>query len=69
MEGRTSFVIAHRIQSVMTADLILVMEKGQIVQTGTHRELVEQPGMYREIFDLQALIEDELEEEIASVAV
>jgi ATP-binding cassette subfamily B protein len=69
MEGRTSFVIAHRIQSVMTADLILVMEKGQIVQTGTHRDLVQQPGMYREIFNLQARIEDELEEEIASIAV
>lgn len=69
MEGRTSFVIAHRIQSVMTADLILVMENGQIVQTGTHRELVEQPGMYREIFNLQARIEDELEEEIARIAV
>jgi len=69
MEGRTSFVIAHRIQSVMTADLILVMERGQIVQTGTHHDLVQQPGMYREIFNLQARIEDELEEEIASVAV
>jgi ATP-binding cassette subfamily B protein len=69
MEGRTSFVIAHRIQSVMTADLILVMEKGQIVQTGTHRELVQQPGMYRDIFNLQARIEDELEEEIARVAI
>ncbi len=45
------------------------MEKGQIVQTGTHRDLVQQPGMYREIFNLQARIEDELEEEIASVAV
>jgi ATP-binding cassette subfamily B protein len=69
MAGRTSFVIAHRIQSVMTADLILVMEKGQIVQTGTHQDLVQQPGMYREIYNLQARIEDELEEEIASIAV
>jgi ATP-binding cassette subfamily B protein len=69
MEGRTSFVIAHRIQSVMTADLILVMEKGQIVQQGTHDVLVSQPGMYREIYGLQAQIEDDLEEEIASIAI
>jgi ATP-binding cassette subfamily B protein len=69
MQGRTSFVIAHRIQTVMTADLILVMEKGQIIQKGTHDMLVSQPGMYREIYGLQAQIEDDLEEEIASVAV
>lgn len=69
MQGRSSFVIAHRIQTVMTADLILVMEEGKIIQKGTHEELVNQPGMYREIYDLQAQIEDDLEEEIASVAV
>ncbi|GMQ78628.1 MAG: ABC transporter ATP-binding protein [Anaerolineae bacterium] len=69
MHGRTSFVIAHRIQTVMTADLILVMEKGQIIQQGSHDVLVSQPGMYREIYGLQAQIEDELEEEIARVAV
>ena len=40
MENRTTFIIAHRIQSVMNADLILVMDKGEIVQMGTHAELV-----------------------------
>jgi len=69
MKGRTSFVIAHRIQSVMTADLILVMEKGRIIQQGAHDELVNQQGMYREIYDLQVQIEDDLEEEIANVAI
>jgi ATP-binding cassette subfamily B protein len=66
MEGRTTFIIAHRIQSVMNADLILVLDKGRIVQRGTHDELVAQPGFYRSIYDLQARIESELESEIAA---
>ncbi|MCP4540552.1 MAG: ABC transporter ATP-binding protein [Chloroflexi bacterium] len=64
MEGRTSFIIAHRIQSVMNADLILVLDQGQIVQRGTHSELMEQTGIYRRIYDMQARIEDELDREI-----
>jgi len=66
MQGRTSFVIAHRIQSVMNADLILVMDKGRIVQRGTHRKLLESPGIYRQIFDIQTRIESELEKEIST---
>ncbi|PJH76281.1 MAG: ABC transporter ATP-binding protein, partial [Anaerolineae bacterium CG_4_9_14_0_8_um_filter_58_9] len=46
MENRTTFIIAHRIQSVMNADLILVMDKGAVVQMGRHEELVAQDGMY-----------------------
>ena len=69
MPGRTSFVIAHRIQTVMEADLILVLEDGRIVQCGRHDELINQPGMYKRIFELQSRIEDELEEELASVMV
>jgi ATP-binding cassette, subfamily B, bacterial len=65
MENRTTFIIAHRIQTVMTADLILVMDKGEIVQMGGHRELVNEPGTYRKIYELQARIEDELEREVA----
>ena len=68
MKGRTSFVIAHRIQSVMNADQIVVLDKGRIVQKGTHEQLMEQTGPYRQIFDLQTRIEDELEQEIASAA-
>jgi ATP-binding cassette subfamily B protein len=64
MQNRTSFVIAHRIQTIMAADLILVLDKGRIVQQGTHVELVEQAGIYREIYDLQAQIEVDLEQEI-----
>jgi ATP-binding cassette subfamily B protein len=67
MEGRTTFIIAHRIQSVMRADLILVLDKGEIVQMGKHSDLVSQQGIYRRIFDIQTRIDDELEEEIASV--
>ena len=66
MRGRTSFIIAHRIQSVMNADLILVMDKGRIVQQGTHEQLLSQGGIYRQIFEIQTRIEAELEKEIAS---
>jgi ATP-binding cassette subfamily B protein len=62
---RTTFIIAHRIQSVMNADLILVMDKGKIIQKGTHEELFAQDGMYRKIFDLQTRIDQELELEIS----
>lgn len=67
----TTFIIAHRIQSVMHADLILVLDNGRIVQRGTHHELIHHPGIYQQIYQLQARIEEELEQEIevASVAV
>ncbi len=64
MEGRTTFLIAHRSQSAMNADLILVMERGHVVQQGTHAELLAQPGAYREIYELQAQGEVELEREL-----
>jgi ATP-binding cassette subfamily B protein len=68
MENRTTFIIAHRIQSVMIADLILVMDKGEVIQMGTHQELVSQmDGMYRRIYDIQTRIDEELEMEISSV--
>lgn len=67
MATRTTFVIAHRIQSVMDADLILVLDNGRIIQRGTHTELLGQPGTYQQIYNLQARIEAELEKEIASV--
>lgn len=68
MKDRTTFIIAHRIQSIMIADLILVMDKGRIVQCGRHEELLAvQDGFYRQIFDIQTRIEDELEKEISSV--
>ena len=65
MNDRTTFIIAHRIQSVMNADQILVLENGRITQRGTHRELVKQEGLYKNIYDLQAKIETEVEREVA----
>jgi ATP-binding cassette subfamily B protein len=67
MENRTTFIIAHRIQSVMNADLIVVLDKGGIIQMGTHEELVAQDGMYRKIYDIQTRVDDELATEIASL--
>jgi ATP-binding cassette subfamily B protein len=53
MEGRSSFIIAHRVQTVMRADKILVLEQGRIVQEGIHRVLIQEEGFYKQIFDLQ----------------
>jgi ATP-binding cassette subfamily B protein len=69
MENRTTFIIAHRIQSVMKADLIVVLDKGKIVQLGNHEELLAQEGVYKKIYDIQIQIEEELEKEIASAEV
>jgi len=66
MENRTTFIIAHRIQSVEHADLIVVLDKGRIIQSGTHDELLAQEGVYRKIYDIQTQIDAELEKEIAS---
>lgn len=68
MEKRTTFIIAHRIQSVMNADLILVLDKGRVIQKGPHELLVkEEFGMYRQIYDIQTRIDEELEQEVAGV--
>jgi len=67
MVDRTTFIIAHRIQSIMSADLILVFDEGKIVQSGQHEDLIDQPGIYRSIFEIQTRIESALQEEIDSV--
>jgi ATP-binding cassette subfamily B protein len=67
MAGRTTFIIAHRIQSLMKADLILVFDGGRIVERGTHATLMAHGGIYKRIFELQTRIEVELEKEIARV--
>ncbi|MBN1797742.1 MAG: ABC transporter ATP-binding protein [Spirochaetales bacterium] len=53
MRDRTSFIIAHRIETLMKADKIIVMDKGKIVETGRHEELIERPGIYKKIFQIQ----------------
>lgn len=65
MRDRTTFIIAHRIQSIMDADLILVMDSGRIIQCGRHEELMQQDGVYRRIYEIQTQIEVELEKEIS----
>ncbi|MEK6836894.1 MAG: ATP-binding cassette domain-containing protein, partial [Nanoarchaeota archaeon] len=53
MQGRTSIIIAHRLSTIMKANLIVVLEKGKIVQQGTHTQLISKPGTYRELWSLQ----------------
>ena len=53
MEGRTTFVIAHRLSTVRRADVILVMDHGRIVERGTHHQLLASNGLYNEIYNLQ----------------
>jgi ABC-type multidrug transport system fused ATPase/permease subunit len=55
MEGRTTFVIAHRLSTVRRADVILVMDQGRIVERGTHEDLLARRGLYKEIHDLQLI--------------
>ena len=63
MAGRTTFVIAHRVSSLRTADLILVMKDHQIAEAGTHQQLVKQSGLYRDIYKLQLRTGQKLLEE------
>ena len=53
MKGRTTFVIAHRLSTVRQADIILVLKEGEIVERGTHDELMARRGIYRDIYELQ----------------
>jgi ATP-binding cassette subfamily B protein len=53
MQGRTSFIIAHRLSTIKNADVILVMDKGDIIEVGNHEELLRQGGMYSEIYNSQ----------------
>jgi ATP-binding cassette subfamily B protein len=59
MLNRTTFVVAHRLSTIKEADLILVLEDGAIVQTGTHAQLVTQNGVYKRLYDAQSFIPEE----------
>jgi ATP-binding cassette subfamily B protein len=60
MAGRTSIVIAHRLSTILAADMILVMDRGSIVERGTHRELLAQGGLYAQLYETQFSREREL---------
>ena len=62
-EHTTTFIISHRITTLMEADNILVLEHGELVQQGTHEELLKQDGLYRRIAQIQNALEDELRSE------
>ena len=53
LQGRTSIIIAHRLSTIMNADRIIVLQKGKIIQQGKHFELINQPGEYRKLWNLQ----------------
>ena len=59
MEGRTSFVIAHRLSTIKDADVILVMKEGDIIEQGTHEELLEKGGFYADLYNSQFEQEEE----------
>jgi len=61
-KGRTSIVIAHRLATIQNADVIIVMDKGQIVESGTHEQLLEQSGYYKKLYEAQFLEEELIEE-------
>ena len=67
MEGRTTFVIAHRLSTVRRADLILVMDGGKIVEKGRHQELLQLNGLYREIYDLQLRDQERFRDEMEAL--
>lgn len=67
MQGRTTFVIAHRLSTVRRADLILVMDDGRIVERGKHDQLLAIGGSYREIYDLQLRDQDSFHEELQAL--
>ena len=53
MQGRTTICIAHRLSTIQNADLIVVLNQGRIVETGTHAELIQARGIYCKLYELQ----------------
>ncbi|MBS1518829.1 MAG: ABC transporter ATP-binding protein [Bacteroidetes bacterium] len=65
MKGKTTFIIAHRITSIQDCDRIIVLDKGNILEEGTHEELVKNNGFYKKILDIQVSIEEEIDAEVS----
>ena len=68
MKGRTTFVIAQRLRTVKAADQILVLERGKVVERGRHTELIEQGGLYQEIYDLELRDQEEAFDQVRTAA-
>ena len=62
MEGRTSFIVAHRLSTIVGADRILVMDKGRIIEQGTHQELLREKGFYSRLYHSQFAVLEEFAE-------
>ncbi|MEG0114984.1 MAG: hypothetical protein RSA00_01010, partial [Hydrogenoanaerobacterium sp.] len=58
MKGRTSFVIAHRLSTIKDSDMIMVLRDGDIIETGTHDELMAKKGFYEQLYNSQFAPED-----------
>lgn len=65
IKDKTSIIIAHRITSIQDCDRIIVLDKGKVIESGTHNELIANNGFYKKIYDIQVSIEDEINEELA----
>ena len=66
IKGKTTFIIAHRITSIQDCDRIIVLDKGNIIEDGTHEELLLNNGFYKKVYDIQVSIEDEIRAETDS---
>jgi len=66
-KDKTTLVIAHRITSVQDCDRIIVLDKGKVIELGSHNELIKNNGFYKKIFDIQVLIEVEINEDLKSM--
>jgi ATP-binding cassette subfamily B multidrug efflux pump len=56
LEGRTAVIVAHRLSTIRSVDRILVMHGGELVQEGSHDELISQDGLYRQLYEMQSLM-------------
>ncbi|RPI17949.1 MAG: ABC transporter ATP-binding protein [Ignavibacteriae bacterium] len=65
IEDKTTIVIAHRITSIQDCDRIIVLDKGKVIESGTHEELIANNGFYKKIYDIQVSIEDEINDELS----
>ena len=66
IKGRTTFIITHRLPIIQNADLILMLQDGELVEQGTHKELMAKNGIYKEVFESQLLLHQDSEESLVS---